>query len=83
MDKLLTLEGGIGCRKSTWSDAAVNAAIPFYHKMEALHRYARELPRLPEWAEIATLIDELVLAAINTNQSTADLVQIAQGKIAT
>ena len=82
MDKLLTLEGGIGCRKSTWSDAAVNAAIPFYHKMEALHRYARELPRLPEWAQIAALIDELVLAAINTNQSTADLVQIAQRKIA-
>jgi multiple sugar transport system substrate-binding protein len=81
MDKLLTLEGAIGCRKSTWSDGDVNAAIPFYHKMESLHRVARELPRLSHWAEIAAVIDELVLAAINTQQPTAELVRLAQAKV--
>ena len=79
-DKLLTLEGGIGCRKSTWADADVNAALPFYHKMETLHRVARELPRLSHWEKIAAVIDELVLAAINTNQPVAELVQAAQAK---
>src|SRR5262249_3382524 len=29
MDKMLTLEGGIGCRKSTWQDPEVNLTIPF------------------------------------------------------
>jgi multiple sugar transport system substrate-binding protein len=78
MDRLLTLEGGIGCRKSTWADAEVNAAIPFYHKMEGLHGVARELPRLSQWAQIATVIDGLVLAAINGDQPVAELVQAAQ-----
>jgi multiple sugar transport system substrate-binding protein len=81
MDKLLTLEGGIGCCKSTWSDGDVNATIPFYHKMESLHRVSRELPRLSHWAEIAAVIDELVLAAINTQQPTAELVRLAQAKV--
>lgn len=80
MDKLLTLEGGIGCRKSTWADADVNQTIPFYHKMESLHRYARELPRLPHWADLAGIIDELVLATINTNQPVKKLLEVAQGK---
>jgi multiple sugar transport system substrate-binding protein len=78
MDKLLTLEGAIGCRRSTWRDPDVNAAIPFYHKMESLHRQARELPRLSQWAEIAAVIDELVLGAINTERPTSKLVQMAQ-----
>jgi multiple sugar transport system substrate-binding protein len=30
MDKLTTTSGAIGCRRSTWNDAEVNAAIPFY-----------------------------------------------------
>jgi multiple sugar transport system substrate-binding protein len=81
MDKLLTLEGGIGCRKSTWDDGDVNATIPFYYKMAELHRVARELPRLSQWAKIAAVIDELVLAAINTDQPLAQLVRIAQGRM--
>lgn len=78
MDKLLTLEGGIGCRKSTWADADVNATIPFYHKMEELHQVARELPRLTHWEKIAAIIDELVLAVINTRQPITELLQHAQ-----
>ena len=41
MDKLTTLEGAIGCRLSTWSDAEVNQTIPFYHRLAELHQYAR------------------------------------------
>ncbi len=73
MDKLLTLGGGIGCRKSTWRDAEVNTLIPFYHQMESLHHYARELPRLAQWADTATVIDQLLLAAINTDRPTIEL----------
>ncbi|RME71768.1 MAG: extracellular solute-binding protein [Chloroflexi bacterium] len=81
MDKLLTLEGGIGCRKSTWADGDVNQTIPFYHKMESLHHYARELPRLPHWAKLAGFIDELVLAVINTDRPIPELLQTVQEKI--
>jgi multiple sugar transport system substrate-binding protein len=82
MDKLLTLEGGIGCRKSTWRDPEVNRVIPFYHRLEELHTYARELPRLSNWAQIATVIDELVLETINTQRPVEELAQAAQTKVA-
>jgi multiple sugar transport system substrate-binding protein len=36
MDKMLTLEGGIGCRRSTWQDPEVNNVIPFYDRLEHL-----------------------------------------------
>jgi multiple sugar transport system substrate-binding protein len=81
MDNLLTLEGGIGWRKSTWSDGDVNATISFYYPMELLHRVARELPCLSHWTVLAAVIDKSVLAAINTDQPTAELVWPRQTKV--
>jgi multiple sugar transport system substrate-binding protein len=75
MDKLLTLEGGIGCRKSTWEDRDVNQVIPFYQKMSSLHQYARELPKRSDWNALAARIDRLVLDTINTQTPIPDLVK--------
>ena len=81
MDKLLTLEGAIGCRKSTWLDAEVNRAVPFYRELERFHRNARELPRLSQWPALAKVIDDLVLATIDTREPVDQLVSGAQRKI--
>jgi len=80
MDKLMTLEGGIGCRKSTWSDAQINAAIPFYHVLEVLHEGARELPRLRQWSKLAEIIDCMVLDVIDSQESIATIVRRAQAR---
>jgi multiple sugar transport system substrate-binding protein len=80
MDKLLTLEGGIGCRQSTWLDAEVNAVIPFYHVLEALHEGARELPRLRQWAKLAEVIDRMVLDVIDTQEPIATIIRRAQAR---
>lgn len=80
-DKALTLAGGIGCRRSTWLDTEVNQQIPFYRDMETLHEVARTLPRLPHWTRAAEIIDELVLAVINTETPVAALIRQAQEKI--
>jgi len=80
-DKLLTLEGGIGCRVSTWTDAEVNATIPYYHKLEQLHQIARSLPQKANWAQVAKLIDEVVLQAINTDIPVEQLLSDGQQKI--
>ena len=77
-DKLLTLEGGIGCRKSTWADPKVNTEIPFYHMLEPIHKNARELPRLINWAQLSEVIDQLVLNTINTSRPIRELMQEAQ-----
>ena len=80
MDKLLTIEGAIGCRKSTWHDPEVNATIPFYDRLEEIHQGARELPRLPHWAQLSVVIDEMVLNALKTDRSEQDLLASAQEK---
>lgn len=77
-DKLLTLEGAIGCRRSTWRDPEVNRAIPFYGALERLHANARELPRLERWGELAAAIDRLVTQAISTDRPIASLCREAQ-----
>jgi multiple sugar transport system substrate-binding protein len=78
MDRLLTLQGGIGCRKSTWSDPEVNSRIPFYHCLEKIHEDARELPRRANWSQLATVIDGMLLDAISTAEPTTDILQRAQ-----
>ena len=80
-DRLLTLEGGIGCRKSTWRDAAVNRAAPYYHRLEELHRDARTLPRKANWAQLAEVIDRLVLETINTDRPVEEILREAQQEI--
>jgi multiple sugar transport system substrate-binding protein len=82
MDKLLTLEGAIGCRKSTWTDADVNRIIPFYRHMEDLHANAREMPRLVAWPRIAEVIDRMVLAAIDTDAPAGAIATRAQSELA-
>ncbi|HEX4032627.1 MAG TPA: extracellular solute-binding protein [Terracidiphilus sp.] len=78
MDKLLTLEGGIGCRKSTWSDEQVNASIPYYHRLAQLHENARELPRISNWSKLAAVVDRMVLDVMQTNDPVAHITKRAQ-----
>lgn len=80
-DKLLTLEGAIGCRKSTWVDAEVNSIVPYYHKLEELHQKTRSLPRKSNWAEIADVIDQLVLQVINSSEEIKTILNLAQKEI--
>ncbi len=78
MDKLLTREGAIGCRKSTWLDEDVNRAIPFYRRMEGLHAHAREMPRRADWPQIGEVIDRMVMETINSGEPVRTIVERAQ-----
>lgn len=80
-DKLLTTEGGIGCRKSTWKNIEINKTIPFYHKLGLLHKNALTLPQTPLWPKIAELIDQMVLKAIETEISSEILLTETQKSI--
>ncbi len=80
-DRLLTLEGGIGCRKSTWRDADVNRIVPYYHRLEELHGHARTLPRKANWARLAEVIDRMVLQAIDTDRPVEQILREAQDEI--
>jgi multiple sugar transport system substrate-binding protein len=77
-DKLLTKEGGIGCRKSTWNDPEINETIPFYHQLETLHENALTLPQTPVWPKVAELIDQMVLKALQSTFSSENLLAETQ-----
>ena len=80
-DKLLTNEGGIGCRKSTWNDIEINKTIPYYHKLSMLHESALTLPQTPVWPKVAELIDHMVLKAIDSKTPSAQLLEETQHNI--
>lgn len=81
MDRLTTTEGAIGVRRSTWQDAGVNAAIPYYHKLEWLHDHAREMPLTPHLAAISHIVDDLMTAATTTDAPIAGLLAQAQARV--
>jgi multiple sugar transport system substrate-binding protein len=81
MDKLLTLEGAVGCRKSTWNDSEVNRVIPFFNRLEKIHGFARELPHREDWPKVAALIDDLVVQTINSDIAVEKLVLETQSKV--
>ncbi len=82
MDKLTTLEGGIGCRLSTWADPEVNALIPFYSELARLHEGTRTLPRSRELPALVHVIDEAVQAAIASDEPSEAILHRAQSKAA-
>lgn len=77
MDKLLTLQGGIGCRRSTWLDADVTRVAPFFDRLPHLHENARELPRRSDWPAIAHRIDELVVQVVDSRDPITLLLERA------
>ena len=82
MDKLTTLAGAIGVRRSTWVDPDVNRIVPYYHKLDSLHERARELPLQSHLAEISHAVDELLGRAISSEVPSATLLEETQRKVA-
>jgi multiple sugar transport system substrate-binding protein len=80
MDKLTTTEGAIGVRRSTWSDAEVNALVPYYHRLHWLHDHARAMPMTPRLAEISHIVDDMLTAATTGSRPTAELLAEAQAR---
>ncbi len=80
-DKRRSLEGVIGCRKSTWADEEVRKAVPFYTELETLHAVARELPRRTNWVELSEEIDRMAVAAVGSDRPIEAIVREAQQRV--
>jgi multiple sugar transport system substrate-binding protein len=80
MDKVLTLEGGIGCRRSTWLDPDVARVAPFFNRLPQLHENARELPCRADWPAIGHVIDDIVVQTISGSDSISLILERAQSK---
>ena len=78
MDLVTAEQGAIGARRSTWRDAAINAAIPYYHRLDWLHDHARAMPVTPRLAHLSHVVDTLIAQAVTSDIPTADLLARAQ-----
>jgi multiple sugar transport system substrate-binding protein len=81
MDKVTTLEGAIGVRRSTWADPEVNSLVPYYHKLDVLHEWARELPLHPRLSDISHVVDDLLGRAVASDVPSAVLLDEAQRRV--
>jgi multiple sugar transport system substrate-binding protein len=81
MDKLTTMEGAIGVRRSTWADPDVNRVVPYYHKLDSLHARARELPLHPRLADISHVVDDLLGRAVASDIPSSTLLEEAQRRV--
>jgi multiple sugar transport system substrate-binding protein len=80
MDRITTQEGAIGCRRSTWTDPAVNREVPFYHKLDELHEHARELPRDTRLPSYAAILDRMLARGIKTDTPSTTLIAEAMAE---
>lgn len=80
MDKLLTLAGACGCRLSTWNDAEVNQAIPFFKDLPWLHENARSFPVDVRFERMTHTIELAVLRAVRTDDDIDAILRDAQSQ---
>lgn len=78
MDKLLTLGGAVGCRLSTWRDADVNATIPFFRQLPALHENARTFPVDQRVPALTHEIERALIRAVDTDDDVAEIARDLQ-----
>lgn len=80
MDKVAALEGVVACRRSTWLDEDVSAAIPFFGQLDELHAEARELPSAASFPALARILDGVVQRAICSDAPTEQILAAAQAE---
>jgi multiple sugar transport system substrate-binding protein len=77
----ITRHGTVGVRLSTWRDAALQARIPAYSKIESISLGARQLPAGPQMAAFAGVIDGVITRALTTTDATLAILEAAQFEI--
>ena len=71
MDKITSLSGGSGVRKSTWDDPDIRAQFQYYEVMEQVHTGIDTLPALPEYPALNEVFSRMTWAAVQGHKSVA------------
>lgn len=82
MDRLGTLLGVVGCRRSTWNNEEVQAAQPFYADLERIAAGARTLPRSASIPRFAAIIDRVMTRTIGESTPIEIITREAQEEAA-
>lgn len=82
LDKGIVRHGTVGVRLSTWRDPEVRKNAPVYSKIEEISLGARKLPRSRNLPAFAAIVNDVVIAALTTTRSSAEILDEAQQRIA-
>lgn len=74
----ITKHGPVAVRLSSWRSQELQAQIPVYSEIEGISLGARRLPRGPDMAEFAAIVDSIVTRALSTPEPTAIILESAQ-----
>jgi multiple sugar transport system substrate-binding protein len=80
-DLAMIKHGTVGVRLSTWRNAALQARIPAYSKIESISLGARQLPAGPHMAAFARIIDGVVTRALTTTDASLAILEAGQLEI--
>jgi len=78
MDLVVTHQGAVGVRLSTWRDSEVRRSAPVYEQLEAISTGARRLPATPQLAEFAKLVNRVIESSLRTDESSCSILRRAQ-----
>lgn len=82
MDKVTTMAGGTGTRRSTWNDPEVIKKFSYYRLMEEAHKGARTLPALPCYPLVAHALSEMTRTALHEGRAAAEALVEAESEVA-
>jgi multiple sugar transport system substrate-binding protein len=69
MDKITSLAGGSGVRKSTWNDPEIRDQFQYYEVMEQVHTGIDTLPALPQYPALNEVFSQMTWAAVTGTKS--------------
>jgi len=81
MDRITTLEGGNGCRLSTWRDPEVRRQFQYYEVIEDVHHQVISPPRIPAYPAINEVLNGMMADAVAGSKDAPTALRDAAAEI--
>lgn len=81
MDRVTSVEGGIGCRLSTWRDEEIQEKFRCYQHIEETHENSEMLPSIPETTGIVAILNESIDEAHTRKKGVAEALEEAASRV--
>lgn len=81
MDKATSMLGGNGTRLSTWRDPEIQEIFPYYRIIEEVHQSIESPPSIPEFTEIAEVLNRMVDDVLNQRLAVDEAMRASATKV--
>ncbi len=82
MDKVTSLAGGTGVRRSTWNDPEIRSRFQYYEVIEDIHRNIDTLPAIPQYPAMNEVFNRMSWDAVQGRKSVEQALNDAAAECA-